>query len=102
VLPPREEGLRPPNEESGRLPRSERGENAVLRAAQRADGLLAEGDPERGHQAKCVVLARRNSNTVDMPELERGLDKERKGAPLIIELDSVDGMIPGHMLKMLR
>ncbi len=48
------------------------------------------------------MLARRNSNTVDMPELERGLDKERKGAPLIIELDSVDGMIPGHMLKMLR
>jgi hypothetical protein len=36
------------------------------------------------------------------PELERNLDKERKGAPLIIDLDSVDGLIPGYMLKMRR
>ena len=36
------------------------------------------------------------------PEAERDRDKERKGAPLIIELDSVDGFIPGCMLKMRR
>src|SRR5262245_47685817 len=36
------------------------------------------------------------------PEPERNLDQERKGSPLIIDLDSVDGMIPGHMLKMRR
>jgi hypothetical protein len=36
------------------------------------------------------------------PEPERNQDKERKGAPLIIDLDSVDGIIPGYMLRMRR
>jgi hypothetical protein len=36
------------------------------------------------------------------PEPERDRDKERKGAPLIIDLDSVDGFIPGCMLRMRR
>jgi len=36
------------------------------------------------------------------PEVERDRDKERKGAALIIDLDSVDGMIPGCLLKMRR
>ena len=36
------------------------------------------------------------------PEPERDRDKERKGAPLIIDLDSVDGFIPGYMLAMRR
>jgi len=36
------------------------------------------------------------------PELERNMDKERKGAALIIDLDSVDGLVPGFMLKMRR
>jgi hypothetical protein len=36
------------------------------------------------------------------PEPERERDKERKGAPLIIELDSVEGFVPGCMLKMRR
>jgi hypothetical protein len=36
------------------------------------------------------------------PEPERDRDKERKGAPLIIDLDSVDGFIPGCLLKMRR
>jgi hypothetical protein len=36
------------------------------------------------------------------PEGERALDKERKGRPLIIDLDSVDGIMPGAMLKMRR
>ena len=36
------------------------------------------------------------------PELERNLDKERKGGALIIDLDSVDGIVPGFALKMRR
>jgi uncharacterized pyridoxamine 5'-phosphate oxidase family protein len=36
------------------------------------------------------------------PELERDRDKDRKGAALVIDLDSVDGLIPGWMLKMRR
>jgi len=36
------------------------------------------------------------------PELERNLDKEQKGVPLIIDLDSVDGFFQGNALKMRR
>ena len=36
------------------------------------------------------------------PELERNLDKERKGVPLIIDLDSVEGFFQGNALKMRR
>ena len=36
------------------------------------------------------------------PELERNLDKERKGVPLIIDLDSVEGFFQGNALKMHR
>jgi len=36
------------------------------------------------------------------PEGERNRDKERKGRPLIIDLDSVDGIMPGAVLKMRR
>jgi hypothetical protein len=36
------------------------------------------------------------------PEGERNLDKERKGIPLIIDLDSVDGFFGGAALKMRR
>lgn len=36
------------------------------------------------------------------PELERNLDKDRKGLPLIIDLDSVDGFFQGAVLKMRR
>ncbi len=36
------------------------------------------------------------------PELERNLDKERRGLPLIIDLDSVDGIFGGSVLKMRR
>jgi len=34
------------------------------------------------------------------PEAERNLDRERKGIPLIIDLDSVDGFFGGNVLKM--
>jgi hypothetical protein len=36
----------------------------------------------------------------DSPEVERNLDKDRKGVALIIDLDSVDGFFGGNMLKM--
>jgi hypothetical protein len=36
------------------------------------------------------------------PELERNLDRDRKGVPLIIDLDSVDGFFGGAVLKMRR
>ena len=36
------------------------------------------------------------------PEGERNLDKERKGVPLIIDLDSVDGFFGGARLQMRR
>jgi hypothetical protein len=34
------------------------------------------------------------------PEVERNLDKERRGAALIIDLESVDGFFAGSVLKM--
>jgi hypothetical protein len=36
------------------------------------------------------------------PEIERNLDKEQRGLPLIIDLDSVDGFFGGSVLKMRR
>jgi hypothetical protein len=36
------------------------------------------------------------------PEPERNMDKERKGAALIIDLDSVHGMVAGALLNMRR
>jgi general stress protein 26 len=38
----------------------------------------------------------------ESPEGERNLDKERKGVPLIIDLDSVEGFFGGAVLKMRR
>ncbi len=36
------------------------------------------------------------------PEVERNLDKDRRGVPLIVDLDSVDGLFQGAVLKMRR
>ena len=36
----------------------------------------------------------------DSPEIERNMDKARKGVALIIDLDSVDGFFAGNVLKM--
>jgi len=36
------------------------------------------------------------------PEPERNMDKDRKGLPLVIDLDSVSGMVPGALLNMRR
>lgn len=38
----------------------------------------------------------------DSPEAERNLDRDRKGVALIIDLDSVDGLFGGSVLKMTR
>ena len=37
-----------------------------------------------------------------MPEPERNADKEKKGSPLIIDLDRVDGFMPGVRIAMRR
>jgi hypothetical protein len=68
---------------------------------------------ELGPQSKAFVSFRgrghvENSEAVrktvysSAPELERNLDKEQKGVPLIIDLDSVDGFFQGNALKMRR
>ncbi|HTX25365.1 MAG TPA: hypothetical protein VMD03_11980 [Steroidobacteraceae bacterium] len=36
------------------------------------------------------------------PDVERNLDKEQRGLPLLIDLDSVDGFFGGSVLKMRR
>lgn len=36
------------------------------------------------------------------PEIEQSFDPERKGVPLIIDLDSVDGFFGGYALRMRR
>ncbi len=36
------------------------------------------------------------------PEIEQSLDKERKGVPLIIDLDTVEGFFGGAVLRMRR
>lgn len=38
----------------------------------------------------------------EMPQVERDADKEYRGVAIIIDLDAVDGMIPGYRLQMRR
>ena len=71
--------------------------------------LYADLNPEsrafitfRGHARFDHDDATRRTVYDNSPEIERNLDKERKGAPLVIDLDSVDGMVPGYTLKMRR
>ena len=52
----------------------------------------------RGHIESSEVVRRKVYD--DSPEAERNLDKDRKGVPLIIDLDSVDGFFGGNILKM--
>ncbi len=54
----------------------------------------------RGHIETSEAARRRVYDR--SPELERNLDKDRKGVPLIIDLDSVDGFFGGAVLKMRR
>jgi hypothetical protein len=52
----------------------------------------------RGHVESSDAARRKVYD--DSPEVERNLDKDRKGVPLIIDLDSVDGFFGGNILKM--
>ncbi len=56
----------------------------------------------RGHARSDDGADARRRVYDESPEAERDKDKERKGAPLIIDLDSVEGFFGGAMLKMRR
>jgi hypothetical protein len=52
----------------------------------------------RGHVDSSEPVRRKVYD--DSPEVERNLDKDRKGVALLIDLDSVDGFFGGNVLKM--
>jgi len=54
----------------------------------------------RGHIEQSDAVRKRVYES--SPEIERNLDKDRKGVPLIIDLDRVEGFFGGAMLKMQR
>jgi hypothetical protein len=54
----------------------------------------------RGHVENSEAI--RKAVYSHSPELERNLDKEQKGVPLIIDLDSIDGFFQGNPIKMRR
>ena len=54
----------------------------------------------RGHIDNSEAVRRKVYDS--SPEIERNLDKDRKGVPLIIDLDSVEGFFGGAMFKMRR
>jgi hypothetical protein len=54
----------------------------------------------RGHVENSAAV--RTKVYENSPELERNLDKERKGVALIIDLDSVDGFFGGEPVGMRR
>lgn len=85
----------------------------ILQAAASANPHISLLYGELGAQSKAFVTFRGrgrvdSSESVrrkvydDSPELERNLDKDRKGVALIIDLDSVDGFFGGNVLKMHR
>lgn len=85
----------------------------ILQAAASANPHISLLYGELGAQSKAFVTFRGrgrvdSSESVrrkvydDSPELERNLDKDRKGVALIIDLDSVDGFFGGSVLKMRR
>ena len=85
----------------------------ILQAAASANPHISLLYGELGAQSKAFVTFR-GRGRVDSsesvrrkvydgsPELERNLDKDRKGVALIIDLDSVDGFFGGSVLKMRR
>ena len=56
----------------------------------------------RGRGRVETAPAVRRSVYDNSPEIERNLDKEQKGVPLLIDLDSVDGIFAGSILQMRR
>jgi hypothetical protein len=51
----------------------------------------------KGRIERSPDLARKVYDAI--PELERNLDKERKGVAVIVDLDSVEGLFAGQFLK---
>lgn len=85
----------------------------ILKAVTSGHPYIALLYGELGAESKAFVTFRgrgrvESSDSVrrkvydDSPEAERNLDRERKGAPLIIDLDSVEGFFGGNVLKMRR
>lgn len=56
----------------------------------------------RGHGRIDNTEAVRRAVYESAPPGERALDKQQKGVPLIIDLDSVDGIFQGEILQMRR
>jgi hypothetical protein len=88
-------------------------EGGILKAVTSGHPYIALLYGELGAQSKAFVTFRgrghvESSESVrrkvydDSPKGERDMDKDRKGAALIIDLDSVDGTFGGSSLKMRR
>jgi hypothetical protein len=86
-------------------------EGGILKAVASGHPNIALLYGELGAESKAFMTFRgrgrvESSETVrrkvydDSPEVERNLDKGRKGVALIIDLDSVDGLFGGNVLKM--
>ncbi len=85
----------------------------ILKAVAAGHVHIAALYGEVGAQGKAFITFRGrgridNSEAVrravydNAPPGERGLDKEQKGVPLLIDLDSVDGIFQGEFFKMRR
>jgi hypothetical protein len=88
-------------------------EGGIVHAVRAGHPQIALLYGELGPQSKAFVSFRGRGRIDDTesvrrkvydssPEIERNLDRDRKGVPLIIDLDSVDGFFGGAMLKMRR
>lgn len=88
-------------------------EGGILQAVRAGHVHIAALYGELGSPSKAFITFRgrgRIDNAPDVrqrvyeqsPALERDLDKQQKGLPLIIDLDSVDGIFNGCVLKMRR
>jgi hypothetical protein len=75
---------------------------------------LVYREPSPDHQRSRAVITFRGQARVDhdetarnrvydeMPQRERDADPEKKGAAIIVDLDSVTGFMPGYRLQMQR
>src|SRR5580692_10317160 len=88
-------------------------EGGILKAAKSGHPHITLLYGELGAQSKAFVTFRgrgrvESSESVRRkvydasPQIERDMDKDRKGVALIIDLDSVDGFFGGSALKMRR
>jgi hypothetical protein len=88
-------------------------EGGILKAVQNGHEHIVALYGELGAQSRAFVTFRgrgridtadevRRTVYANTPSIERDLDKEQKGVPLIIDLDSVDGFFQGERLQMRR